>query len=42
MSKSLKGKYKYNPDSDDSPYIKFVKMIQNEFVKVLQNKIKNE
>ena len=37
-----KGKYKYNPDSDDSPYIKFVKMIQNEFVKVLQNKIKNE
>jgi hypothetical protein len=37
-----KGKYKYNPDSEDSPYIKFVKMIQNEFVKVLQNKIKNE
>ena len=37
-----KGKYKYNPDSDDSPYIKFVKMIQNEFVKILQNKIKNE
>jgi len=33
------GKYKYNPESDDSPYVKFTKMIQNEFVKVLQDKI---
>jgi len=37
-----KGAYKYNPDSEDAPYIKFVKMIQNEFVKVLQNKIESE
>jgi hypothetical protein len=34
-----KGNYKYNPDSEDSPYIKFTKMIQNEFVKLLQEKI---
>jgi hypothetical protein len=33
------GKYKYNPESEDSPYVKFTKMIQAEFVKVLQNKI---
>ena len=33
------GKYKYNPESEDTPYIKFTKMIQNEFVKVLQEKI---
>jgi len=37
-----KGAYKYNPDSEDAPYVKFVKMIQNEFVKVLQNKIESE
>ena len=37
-----KGVYKYNPDSEDAPYIKFVKMIQNELVKVLQNKIESE
>jgi hypothetical protein len=34
-----KGNYKYNADSEDSPYIKFTKMIQNEFVKLLQEKI---
>jgi hypothetical protein len=34
-----KGSYKYNPDSEDSPYVKFTKMIQNEFVKLLQEKI---
>lgn len=33
------GKYKYNPDKDDSPYVKFTKMIQNEFVRVLKEKI---
>ena len=35
------GKYKYNPDKDDSPYIKFTKMIQSEFVNTLKSKIKN-
>jgi hypothetical protein len=33
------GKYKYNPESDDSPYIKFLKMLQKRFVGVLQEKI---
>jgi hypothetical protein len=33
------GKYKYNPESDDTPYVKFTKMIQNEFVKKLKEKI---
>ena len=33
------GSYKYNPESDDSPYVKFTKMIQDEFVKNLQSKI---
>lgn len=33
------GKYKYNPEKDDSPYVKFTKMIQNEFVRVLKEKI---
>ena len=36
-----KGKYKYDAESDDSPYVKFTKMIQNEFVRVLQDKINN-
>ena len=35
------GKYKYNAESEDSPYVKFTKMVQNEFVKVLQEKINN-
>ena len=33
------GKYKYNPESDDSPYIKFLKMLQKRFVTVLKEKI---
>jgi len=33
------GPYKYNPDKEDSPYVKFTKMIQNEFVRVLKEKI---
>ena len=37
-----KGNYKYNPDSEDSPYVKFTKMIQNEFVRLLQTKIENK
>jgi hypothetical protein len=34
------GKYKYNSESDDSPYVKFTKMIQNEFARILKEKIK--
>jgi hypothetical protein len=33
------GKYKYNPESEDSPYVKFTKMVQSELVKKLQEKI---
>ena len=33
------GKYKYNKDADDAPYVKFAKMIQAEFVKKLKEKI---
>jgi len=33
------GKYKYDPNKEDAPYVKFTKMIQAEFVKVLQDKI---
>ena len=33
------GKYKYDSEKDDSPYIKFLKMLQNKFVNVLQQKI---
>jgi hypothetical protein len=36
------GKYKYNEESDDAPYIKFTKMVQNEFVKVLKEKINKD
>ena len=35
------GAYKYDSESEDSPYVKFTKMIQNEFVRVLQSKINN-
>ena len=35
------GAYKYDSESEDSPYVKFTKMIQNEFVRVLQSKISN-
>jgi hypothetical protein len=34
-----KGTGGYNRESEDAPYIKFTKMIQNEFVKLLQEKI---
>jgi len=33
------GKYKYDSESDDAPYVKFAKMIQSEFVKQLKEKI---
>jgi hypothetical protein len=33
--------YKYNPDKDDSPYVKFSKMIGNEFRQKLLQKIKS-
>lgn len=35
------GQYKYNPDSDDAPYVKFAKMIQSEFVRLLKQKIES-
>lgn len=35
------GKYKYDPNKEDAPYVKFTKMIQDEFVKVLQQKIES-
>jgi hypothetical protein len=34
------GQYKYNPDSDDAPYVKFIKMIANQFETVLKEKIR--
>ena len=34
-----KGKYKYDPNKEDSAYVKFTKMIQNEFVRLLKSKI---
>jgi hypothetical protein len=33
------GPYRYDPERDDAPYIKFVKMIGQEFFKVLKEKI---
>lgn len=33
------GKYKYEPESEDTPYVKFTKMVQNEFVRVLKEKM---
>ena len=33
------GKYTYNKDKGDAPYVKFAKMIQNELVRVLKEKI---
>jgi hypothetical protein len=33
------GKYKYDSEKDDSPSVKFTKMIANEFQKVLKEKI---
>jgi len=34
-----RGKYKYDPEKEDAAYVKFTKMIQNEFVRVLKSKI---
>jgi hypothetical protein len=34
------GQYKYNPDSEDAPYVKFTKMIANQFETVLKEKIR--
>jgi hypothetical protein len=31
--------YRFNPEADDAPYIKFVKMLQREFVSKLKEKI---
>jgi len=33
------GKYKYDAEREDAPYIKFLKMLQRDFVKLLQDKI---
>jgi hypothetical protein len=33
------GRYKYDPERENAPYIKFVKMLQKDFVKLLQDKI---
>jgi hypothetical protein len=33
------GAYKYSSESEDSPYVKFTKMVQKELVNVLQSKI---
>lgn len=33
------GKYKYDPDKEDSASVKFLKMLQKEFVRILQEKI---
>ncbi len=38
-SRPPRGKYKYDPESDDAPYVKFTKMIQKEFVRLLKEKI---
>lgn len=35
-----KGKYKYSSDKEDAAYVKFLKMLQAEFVRVLKEKIK--
>jgi len=35
------GKYKYDPNKEDAAYIKFLKMLQNQFVTVLQEKIES-
>ena len=34
------GEYRYDPESDDTTYVKFTKMIQNEFVEKLKEKIR--
>jgi hypothetical protein len=34
-----RGKYKYDPEKENAPFVQFTKMIQKEFVKVLKSKI---
>lgn len=34
-----KGNYKYNPEREDAPYLKFTKMVAEQFQKVLEEKI---
>ena len=34
------GKYRYDPESDDTPYVKFTKMVGQEFMRVLKDKIR--
>jgi len=34
------GPYRYNPDKDDAPHVKFTKMLADEFKKVLVDKLK--
>lgn len=34
------GPYRYNPDKDDAPHVKFTKMLADEFRKVLTDKLK--
>jgi hypothetical protein len=36
-----RGKYQYDANAEDSPYVKFTKMIQREFARVLKEKIDN-
>jgi hypothetical protein len=36
------GSYRYNPESEDHPYVKFTKMIANEFKTKLKEKIEEE
>ena len=38
-SRPPQGPYRYDPEREDAAYIKFLKMLQNEFVRVLQSKI---
>jgi hypothetical protein len=33
------GQYRYDPEKDDAPYVKFTKMLANHFQKVLKEKI---
>ena len=31
--------FRYNPDSDEAPYVKFAKMVQSKFVEKLKEKL---
>lgn len=41
-SRPTTDKYRYNQEADDAPYVKFVKMIQKEFVNKLKEKINDQ